>query len=226
VVALVALPGTLCPVEVYDALARELAGEVEVRPYDWLSGPGPWDVPVLAARLADTLDEPVHLAGHSTGGAIALQAAVDHPDAVAGLLLVDTGAHMQGHGDVDAFLRRVEDDWGDELREAVLDRSFRHPLEPSTRERWLAWAATVSQQAVRDVLASQRDLDLRPHLGEVRCPVTVVHGRHDRARPVSFAEELVRLLPEADLRLADTGHSPQHEAPELVAEAVRDLVRR
>jgi hypothetical protein len=38
---------------------------------------------------------------------------------VAGLVLVDTGAHMHGHSDVDAIVRTVRDDWGEELRAAV-----------------------------------------------------------------------------------------------------------
>ena len=56
------------------------------------------------------------MCGHSTGGAIALQLAIRHPDVVAGLVLVDTGAHMRGHGDVDATLERIRTGWGEELR--------------------------------------------------------------------------------------------------------------
>ena len=48
---------------------------------------------------------------------------------MAGLLLVDTGAHMKGHGDVGAILDRVRTGWGEELRAAVLDRSFHRPLD-------------------------------------------------------------------------------------------------
>jgi 3-oxoadipate enol-lactonase len=73
-------------------------------------------------------------------------------------VLVDTGAHMRGHGDVDAILNRIRSDWNDELRAAVIDRSFCYPLAPEVRAGHLEWAANLSQQAVYDVLASQRDL--------------------------------------------------------------------
>jgi pimeloyl-ACP methyl ester carboxylesterase len=73
--------------------------------------PGPWDIPSLADGVAEHVrrrhGRPVLVCGHSTGGAIALQLALTAPDLVAGALLVDTGAHMTGHGDVETILRRV-----------------------------------------------------------------------------------------------------------------------
>jgi pimeloyl-ACP methyl ester carboxylesterase len=227
---LAALPGTLCPPAVFEPLARELTGEVTLDPVSWLTQPGPWDIPSVAARVAQHIEErwggPVLVCGHSTGGAIALRLAAGHPDLVRGLLLIDTGAHMRGHGDVDAILRRIRDDWGEELRAAVLDRSFRVPLDAETRAEYLAWAAKLRPEAVYDVLASQRDLDLSGQLAGIRQPAVVVHGRHDRARPPEQGRELARSLPDAEFRLAESGHTPAYETPDVVADAVRALIAR
>ena len=134
---LVGLPGTLCSPAMFEPMTRGLAGEVDVVPFSWLTQPGPWDIPSVAERVAGHLEEnwswPVIVCGHSTGGVIALQLAVRHPALVGGLVLVDTGAHMHGHGDVDAILQRVKDNWGEDLRAAVLDRSFRDPLDDQAR---------------------------------------------------------------------------------------------
>jgi pimeloyl-ACP methyl ester carboxylesterase len=225
---LVALPGTLCPPAVFDPLAAALAGQVTVDPVSWLTGPGPWDIPSVADRVAGHIaahwGRPVLVGGHSTGGAIALQLAVSHPTAVAGLLLVDTGAHMKGHGDVGAILDRVRTGWGEDLRAAVLDRSFHRPLDPGVRAGYLRWAAACDPRAVYDVLASQRDLDLTSRLAVLPQPAIVVHGQYDRARPPDQGRELTAALPQAEFRLADAGHTPVYETPELVAAAVRDLV--
>ncbi len=225
---LVALPGTLCSPAVFGPLALALGGEVTVDPVSWLTQPGPWDIASVAARTArhieDRWQRPVLVCGHSTGGAIALQLAVRHPELVAGLVLADTGAHMHGHGDVDAILRRVTDDWGEELRAAVLDRSFHVPLPRSVRARFLAWAAPLSPQAVYQVLASQRDLDLTSQLAAVSQPAVVVHGRYDRARAPEQGQELARALPRAQFRLLDAGHTPVYETPDAVAAAVRDVL--
>jgi 3-oxoadipate enol-lactonase len=227
---LVGLPGTLCSPAVFEPMTRALAGEVDVVPFSWLTQPGPWDVPSVAERVAGHLAEnwswPVIVCGHSTGGVIALQLAVRHPALVGGLVLVDTGAHMHGHGDVDAILQRVKDNWGEDLRAAVLDRSFRDPLDDEARAGFLEWAAAVSQQATYDVLASQRGLDLTGELAGVTQPVIVVHGRYDRARPPEQGRELARSLPNAEFRLVETGHSPVYEAPAAVAAAVRDVLAR
>ncbi|MBV9795430.1 MAG: alpha/beta fold hydrolase [Actinobacteria bacterium] len=227
---LVALPGTLCTPAVFEPLAAALAGQVTVDPVSWLTEPGPWDIPAVAARVARRIEErgggPVLVAGHSTGGAIALQLAVSHPGTVTGLLLVDTGAHMQGHGDVGAILERIRISWGEELVAAVLDRSFQRPLDPAVRARYLRWALACDPRAVYDVLASQRDLDLTGRLAGLHQPAIVVHGRHDRARPPEQGRELAVALPDAEFRLADAGHTPVYETPELVAGAVRDLLAR
>jgi pimeloyl-ACP methyl ester carboxylesterase len=228
---LVALPGTMCTPAVFEPLAQQLAGEVTVDPVSWLTEPGPWDIPSIAERVADYIDHqwhgPVLVCGHSTGGAIALQLAIRHPAAVSGLVLVDTGAHMRGHGDVDATLERIRTSWGEEVRAAVLDRSFLVPLAPEVRAEFLAWAAAVEQQAVYDVLASQRDLDLTGELNQLTQPVIVVHGQHDRARSPAQGRELTASLPDAEFRLvAEAGHTPVYETPEVVAAAVRDVLAR
>lgn len=226
---LVALPGTLCTPAVFEPLARELAGEAAVDAVPWLMWAGPWDIPSVAARVAayvtETYDQPVLVCGHSTGGAIALQLAIAAPALVRGLVLVDTGAHMRGHGDVGAILRRIQTAWGEELRAAVLDRSFREPLGAATRREFLEWASKVSQQAAYDVLASQRDLDLTGALAGIRQPAIVVHGRYDQARPPEQGRELAKALPHAEFRLAEAGHTPVYESPAAVAAAVRDLLR-
>jgi hypothetical protein len=86
------------------------------------------------------------------------------------------------HGHADAVLQRVKDDRVKDLRAAVLDRSFRDPLDDEARAGFLEWAVAVSQQATHDVLASQRDLDLAGELAGVTQPAIVVHGRDGRGR--------------------------------------------
>jgi 3-oxoadipate enol-lactonase len=210
---LIALPGTMCSPTVFEPMTRALAGQVTVDPVSWLTQPGPADIPALVC-------------GHSTGGAIALQLAVRDPELVLGLVLADTGAHMRGHGDVDAILERIKTSWGEELRAAVLDRSFRVPLSPEVRAGYLKWAAALRQRAVYDVLASQRDLDLTDDLASIGQPVIVVHGRYDRARPPRQGRELAQSLPNAEFRLAEAGHTPVYETPDTVAAAVRDVLSR
>ncbi|MQY17712.1 alpha/beta fold hydrolase [Nocardia macrotermitis] len=227
-VTMVAVPGTLCSPTVFDLLDHELAGRPRVDRYSWLTEPGPWDIPAISGRIARHIERthggPVLVCGHSTGGAITLHLAATHPSVVRGLILIDTGAQMRGHGDVEAIIARVRDDWGEDLRAAVLDRSFHTPPEPEVRAELLRWAATVDRQAVLDVLTSQRDLDLTADLPRITQPAMVIHGRHDRARDPDHGRDLATALPNAEFRLLDTGHTPVHEDPAAVADAVRTLL--
>lgn len=224
---MLALPGTLCAPSIFAPVAQRLRGQVTVDARPWLTESAPWDIPAIAARQVEHLtrshSDPVLLCGHSTGGAIALQLALTRPDLVAGLVLVDTGAHMRGHGDVDAILRRVRGEWGEALHAALLDRSFHQPPDPDVRAELLRWAAQVDPRAAHDVLASQRDLDLSDRLTELTMPTIVVHGIHDLARSVADAEALTAAIPGASLRLLETGHTPPYEAPDEFAAIIRGL---
>lgn len=225
-----AIPGTLCSPAVFRPLAERVGGQVELDAVSWMTEPGPWDLGTVADRLAAHItrryEAPVTVIGHSTGGAIALRLTADHAELVAGLLLVDTGAHMRGHGDVDAILTALATDWGAALHARVLDRSFATALEPAFRDELLSYAATVPAEAALDALRSQRDLDLTPGLAELACPVTVLHGVHDRARTTDQARELAAAIPGARLRLLETGHTPVYEDPDEVATELLALLAR
>ncbi|MCO5999450.1 alpha/beta fold hydrolase [Actinoallomurus rhizosphaericola] len=225
-----AVPGTLCAPAVFRPLAQRLAGQADIDAVSWMTDSGPWDLGTVADRLAAHITRrhgtPVIVIGHSTGGAIALRLAAGHPGLVAALMLVDTGAHMRGHGDVDAIVASLATDWGPQLHARVLDRSFATPPDPAFRDELLAYAASVPVQAALDALRSQRDLDLTPALPEIDCPVTVLHGLHDPARTPDQSRELAEAIPGARLRLLDTGHTPVYEDPKAVAAELLALLAR
>jgi pimeloyl-ACP methyl ester carboxylesterase len=226
----VAIPGTLCAPAVFRRLAARMGERVEFDAVSWMTEPGPWDLGSIADRIAARIAErhtpPVLVLGHSTGGAIAQRLAVDHPELVGALLLVDTGAHMRGHGDVDGILTALANDWGPKLQAAVLDRSFATSPTPADRLELADYAATVPAQAALEVLRSQRTEDLTEGLAGLRCPATVLHGRFDPTRTATQARELADSIPGARLRLLNTGHTPVYEDPASVAEELDALLER
>ncbi|GAA3453985.1 alpha/beta fold hydrolase [Dactylosporangium matsuzakiense] len=218
----VAIPGTLCSPAVF----RRLSALADVEAVSWMTEPGPWDLETVADRLAARYDAPVALLGHSTGGAIALTLTARHPGLVAALMLVDTGATMHGHGDVDTILTALASAARPQVQAAVLDRSFAAPLDPPFRAELLDYAAAVPPEAAIEALRSQRDTDLTPFLAGIAVPVTVVHGIHDPVRSTDQARALAAAIPGARLRLLDAGHTPVHEAPAEVAAELRALLAR
>jgi pimeloyl-ACP methyl ester carboxylesterase/predicted glycosyltransferase len=60
--------------------------------------------------------------------------------------------------------------------------------------------------------------------GRVRCPVLVIHGRHDRVRAYADGRELARATGARLLTIEDAGHVPHARKPVPVNLAVRDFV--
>lgn len=218
---LLCLPGTMSAPAIFDGLADRTGADVVIAP--WLAWPGPHDMATLGARVAELVVEhaPVVLVGHSTGGVIALRAALHRMHGLAGLVLSDTGANMRGHGDVDAIIEHVRAAWGPELWRAVAQRGVHLPVPERIADALETYPATLRRSAVIDALTSQRDTDLAPLLGELDLPALVVHGRYDRARELRHATELAELLGAPAPVVLECGHTPAAECPESFAAQVR-----
>lgn len=225
---LLCVPGTYCSPEVFDLLDETLFPDLQLLPISWMTSPGPWDIPTLGRRVAALLREldlgPALIAGHSTGGPIALVAALTEPSLVSGLLLIDTGANTHGHGDITSIIKAIEAGGGTEFHERLLRRSFYYQPEQALMQRLLAYAGRVSREAALQALTSQSVVDLAGDLPKLTMPTVVVHGTHDQARTIAHAEFLVEHLPHAELRLLDSGHTPMVEVPAAYEQAVQRLL--
>lgn len=225
---LLCIPGTYCSPVVFEPIDEAAFPEYHLLPLSWMTSAGPWDLPTLGQRVALLIRElelgPTLLVGHSTGGAIALVAALADPSLVSGLLLADTGANTQGHGDITSIIQVIEQGAGPDFFQAVMRRSFYYQPDPALIEQLIAYASSVPREAALQALRSQNTLDLTDQLSRLTMPVMVVHGQHDQARPIAHAQWLVKHIPHAELCLLDSGHTPMVEAPAGYEQALRRLI--
>lgn len=69
--------------------------------------------------------------------------------------------------------------------------------------------------------------DYTPRLGEVRCPVLVIHGDRDSGVPLARVRAAARFMPDAHLKIiGGAGHWVQRDQPDLVLDALIGFLER
>lgn len=177
---------------------------------------------ILAWQEALALGPCVY-AGHSMGGAIAQTLALDHPEAVAGLILVGTGGRLRVHPDILAMT--VSKDKYDQGVDTMLAWSFSQNADKGMVElagkRFLQVPASVVHA---DFLACD-GFDVLPRLGEIHCPTLVLCGSEDQLTPLKYSQFLVDQIPEATLVIIDgAGHMVMLERPQAVSAPILDFI--
>ena len=159
--------------------------------------------------------------GWSMGGAIAQMIGLEPPPAVAGLILVATGARLRV---MDAILEGVIDDFQD-TAEMIVDNVWAEGaqsdlVEASRRRLEESDPATVHG----DYMACNR-FDVMGRLDEIGLPALVISGTADRMTPPKYGRYLAEKIPGARLLLVEgAGHMVVLEEAEIVTAAVKDFL--
>lgn len=144
------------------------------------------------AAVLDRAGRPAVLMGHSLGGFLSLAHAVDHPEEVAGLVLVATGP---GFRKVDA-----REQWNESVREA---------------------AAGIDLPPGAEEISMHHDAHVIDRLAEVSVPVLVLLGERDTRFAASAALFERDLDVRETVVVPDMGHMVHMKAPGECAAAVR-----
>jgi pimeloyl-ACP methyl ester carboxylesterase len=173
-----------------------------------------------------------HLVGNSMGAAVALAAAIRHPERVARLVLMGaTGVRFRLTRGLDAV-------WGyrpglEEMkrllnlfayhRELVSDQlaelRYRASIRPGMQEAFASMFPAPRQRGV-DALAAYES-----RLAEVQAPTLIIHGRDDRIIPLSTSLKLLKTIKHAQLHVfGECGHWTQIEYAAEFNRLVRDFL--
>ena len=132
---------------------------------DWIAASDKTGLRSVCAALANELTAaragPIIVIGHSSGGAIALMLALNHPELVSGLLLTNTGANTHGHGDPDAP-KRLAAGLTRDIVDKFIDRCFSIAPAPGAAEALRNYALACPDECVVAAMTSQRSIDLAP----------------------------------------------------------------
>ena len=187
---------------IWSSMVDDLAANHAVTTWD-LRGHGDSEAPApgeytrahalgdLTAVL-DHAGRPAVLMGHSLGGYLSLAHAVNHPDEVAGLVLVATGPGFRK--------AEAREQWNASVRASM---------------------EKLDLPAGADELSMHTDAHVIDHLADIEVPVLVLLGEHD-ARFAASASLFERDLNVREtVVVPDTGHMVHVKAPTECAAAVR-----
>ena len=217
------------------ALALDLPGFGDSRP----DPPGTWGRHVEAVerfRREIGLDRVV-LVVHDTGGAIGLRWACDHPDAVAGMVITNTGFFpdyewhelgkaMRTEGQGEALVDSLSRDG----LAALLDAASSGIDGQAVDECWKAFSTAENRRGMLDLYRSF-DLDeLEPYKGRLAglgVPTLILWGEADEFLPRDYAPRFTREIPSAELvLLEDIRHFLFEDAPERCAQEVTEFLQQ
>ena len=178
----------------------------------------------FAIGLADALGwSRFVLAGHSMGGGIAITAALHHPERLAALVLIDTGARLRvapeilraGRAAAQSGERVATDrSWAFAAAtpQALVDRVQRLTAGTDPRVTYADWIADDT-------------FDAMSRVKEIAMPTLAVCGAEDRLTPVKYHRYLEAHIPGCRLAVIEgAGHWSFHEQPEAFNRVVREFL--
>jgi pimeloyl-ACP methyl ester carboxylesterase len=245
---------------IYEALAPLLAGAGRrVVAFDFLGYGGsdkPADYPYSAAKLEGDLQAvvtaldlgPIVPVAHDASGPTAINWALDHPEHVAALALLNTYYDDAPTLRIPEFVSLFADPAYTDLATAFAgdpsqfgwllafqERQFQRDAPPALRERARQVRVPIILEqfaAMPSVVPAFRSLTRDLHatmaadtrragaLAALACPVGLVWGTGDPYMNRGVAEHLHTLFPASALTLLPLGHWPQIDGPEEVAQAL------
>lgn len=173
----------------------------------------------LAAIVDLNTDESVTLVGHSYGAAVALNYAIEAPNRVKKLVLVEAPLPASNVDEVTRFSSLSTAEVIDVLPpgvKAALENPQRH-----TRRGYETFHFLWHQTTLRRDFEAARDIH-DDVLSRVTTPTLCVYGTTSRCRPVG--ERLSRVMPNAKLVLLEGGHYLPSETPEELTRTIVDFV--
>jgi 3-oxoadipate enol-lactonase len=178
---------------------------------------------LVALLDALELTAPVHLVGGSYGGAIGVVTAIEHPERVASLFLIDAQLPVPGWTDLFAEpLQRVSD----ALRDGYSIEQVMQVLHLTSRRK----AAAVAERGARLLHHTTLLDDIRAEpalppedFARIRCPVMAVYGENSEIH--HMAGRLPELVPQAKVHIV-TGadHRETFLQPNEIRALIRDFV--
>lgn len=213
-------------------ITPDLRGHGESHPFD-----PPYTMDQLAEDCKHLLDDlsiktPVIVNGLSMGGYIAFALYRKYPQIFKGMILTSTRAgedNDEGKANRNASIENAQE----KGVKAIVDGMLPKMLSPKTYSNNSRLVDSIhnvmSNTSLLGIVGALEGMRDRPDstqlLSSIQQPVLIIHGEDDQLIPIKEAELMQKMIPNASLvRVADAGHLPNLEQPEIYNLAVIDFI--
>ena len=192
-------------------------------------------ISTLAEDLVSLLDhlncETVHLIGLSLGGITGLQLAMDYPDRVMRLVLINAAARLFPYDLKTSLyyairLLMVMTVGIDRQAHLVAGRLFPKQEEAPLREMLVRQINAANPRAYRRTMLALARFDVTPRLKSLRVPTLVLTGAQDTTILPHRQTEMAARIPQArQVRLPDAGHAVTVQRPDAVNKLILEFLK-
>jgi pimeloyl-ACP methyl ester carboxylesterase len=228
---LVLLPGLACDERLWEAQLPALPAGIDVRVSDaHMRHPS---IEAMADAVLREHEGPLVLCGASMGGMVAMEAARQAPERIAGLALLGTNPRPETPEMLELRASAIELFEQGEARDVIqFNAGFAfHPEQAGDAALVRRYVELVLDAGAQQLVSQNRALmtrpDQRPSLASLRCPVLVICGDADRLTPPECSAEIAQLVPQAELVwIENCGHMLTMEKPAEVNAALVPWLQR
>ena len=197
--------------------------------------PGPYSIALFASDTAELMKAldigPAHVVGISMGGMIAFQLAVDAPQRVKSLVIVNSGPELISRTFQEklAFWQRiaiVQLVGMRKMGEVLGERLFPKPEQAALRQEFIKRWAENDKRAYLDALRALNGWSVADRLSTIDCPTLVMSADQDYT-PVSLKEAYAAKMRHAELVvISDSRHATPVEQPDKFNAALLEFLAK
>jgi pimeloyl-ACP methyl ester carboxylesterase len=161
--------------------------------------------------------------GHSMGGAISLEIALQNPESVLALGLVATGARLPLPPDI--LTDAASSTTYRKVSEAIRRLAFSPAVDAQLVDLVIHRMAEIRQSVMYGDLLACQEFDVTGLIERIHRPTLVLCGSEDRMAPLRYSQFLADTIPSGRLAvIPEAGHMVMLERPQAVALALEGFL--
>ncbi|HMK54001.1 MAG TPA: alpha/beta fold hydrolase [Methanobacteriaceae archaeon] len=196
---------------------------------------GPYSVELFSHdifKFLETLDiDQAHFIGHSMGGAILLQLALDHPEKVRSLTLISSFSYVDTH--LYELFNQLLIITKNQGYSSFFDRALELANTPEFLEENKEFIATAKAVMVKnastppliDSIEACLQVDFSNSLKSIKAPTLVISGSQDLFTPPHHAQAIYNSIQDSHcFKIYNTGHNLLVEKPDKTAKIIKNFL--